>query len=79
MSTGIDAFDSTIQITNNWLHDLKERLAWQDSQKTYHAMRAVLHALRDRLPVENAASFSSQLPCWCAGFTMKATIPAANP
>ncbi len=79
MSTGIDAFDSTIQTTNNWLHDLKERLAWQESQKAYHALRAVLHALRDRLPVENAASFAAQLPMLVRGFYYEGYHPSGKP
>ena len=78
-TTGIEAFDSTVQTTNNWLRDLKERLAWHDSQKAYHALRAVLHALRDRLPVENAASFAAQLPMLVRGFYYEGYHPSGKP
>lgn len=44
--TGIAAFDSTIQTTNIWLNDVLDRMDWQDKFRAYHALRAVLHALR---------------------------------
>jgi len=66
--TGVAAFDSTIQTTNVWLHDIMERLGWQDRHRAYHALRAVLHALRDRLPVDQAAALGAQLPMLVRGF-----------
>jgi len=50
--TSLAPFYSTLQTTNIWLNDVLERLGWQDHHRAYHALRAVLHALRDRLPVD---------------------------
>jgi uncharacterized protein (DUF2267 family) len=77
--TGVTAFDSTIQTTNIWLHDIMERLGWQDRHRAYHALRAVLHALRDRLPVDQAAALGAQLPLLIRGFYYEGWHPAATP
>jgi uncharacterized protein (DUF2267 family) len=51
-ATGLDVFDTTLQKTNSWLHELMDLMGWQDRQRAYHGMFATLHALRDRLTVE---------------------------
>ncbi|MEX0678729.1 MAG: DUF2267 domain-containing protein [Pirellulales bacterium] len=61
-------FEHTIEITHTWLNDLLERLAWRDQQRAYRALRAVLHALRDRLSVNDASHFAAQLPMLVRGF-----------
>lgn len=77
--TGIRAFDSTIQTTNIWLKDLADRLFWHDKQRAYHALTAVLHALRDRLPVEQAVALGAQLPMLVRGFYYEGWHPADKP
>ena len=66
--TGVTAFDSTLQTTNVWLHEIMDRMCWQDKHRAYHGLRAVLHALRDRLPVDQAAALGAQLPMLVRGF-----------
>ena len=62
MSTGIDAFDNTLQLTNLWLQDLMTRLGTGDRHLAYLALRTTRHALRDRLAVDEAALLGAQLP-----------------
>ena len=49
--TGLRVFDTTLQTTNHWLHELMAELGWDDRHRAYQALRAVLHALRDHLTV----------------------------
>jgi len=77
--TGITAFDRTIHTTNIWLHDLMDRLGWPDKHRAYHALRAVLHTLRDRLPVTGAAALAAQLPLLVRGIFYEGWHPADKP
>lgn len=80
MSTTISAFDTTLQHTHEWLRDLGERMNWNDDrQRSYHAFRAVLHALRDRLPVDEAVALVAQLPLLLRGMYYEGWRPSATP
>ena len=51
-----EIFDAPLQKTQVWLNELMSELQWDDKpQKTFLALRTALHALRDRLTVEEAA------------------------
>jgi uncharacterized protein (DUF2267 family) len=77
--TGLDVFDTTVQKTNNWLHDLKQVLRWPDKHKIYLALRVTLHALRDRLTVEEVAHLGAQLPMLVRGFYYEGWDPTDKP
>ncbi len=66
---GRDVFDGTMQKTEIWLNELMAELEWEGKpEKTYFALRTVLHALRDRLTVEEAVQLGAQLPMLVRGF-----------
>lgn len=67
MSTGLPVFDTTVQESNRWLKQVESRLPPCDRHQAYSAFRAVLHALRDRLPIEAVLGLSAQLPILLRG------------
>jgi uncharacterized protein (DUF2267 family) len=62
MNSGHPSFDHTIQEANIWLKAVAERLHFEERRHAYSALRATLHALRDRLSAESAVHLGAQLP-----------------
>jgi uncharacterized protein (DUF2267 family) len=77
--TQVDAFRTTLQKTGEWLRDIRESLDWDSDQRAYQALRAVLHTLRDRLPVAEAVHLGSQLPMLVRGFYYEGWTPTDKP
>jgi uncharacterized protein (DUF2267 family) len=67
MTTGLDVFDTSLQLTNLWLKDLMEHLGI-DRRHAYKVLSATLHAVRDRIGPENAVHLGAQLPMLIRGF-----------
>ncbi len=75
----VDVLDTTVQKTYTWLREIMEEAGWNDRHKAYLALRAVLHALRDRLAVDEAAHLSAQLPMLVRGIYYESWRPAESP
>ena len=50
--------DRSVEKAHIWLNDLAEQLGTDDHRQAYRVLRAYLHALRDRLPVDEAAQLA---------------------
>ena len=67
-TTGLDVFDTTLQKTQLWLKEIETELHWEQNPPwAYLALRSVLHALRDHLPIEEATDLGAQLPMLVRG------------
>jgi uncharacterized protein (DUF2267 family) len=73
-ATGLEVFDKTLQITHTWLDEIMEKLG-PDRQVAWHVLRAVLHALRDRLPIGLMAHLGAQLPLLVRGLYYDQWLP----
>lgn len=78
-ATGLRTFDSTIQKTNIWLDDIMDELNTDSRQRAYHALGAVLHTLRDHLPVNESAQLAAELPQMIRGLYYEGWVPSAAP
>lgn len=80
MSTShVPAFDSTLNITHQWLRELTSEAGLHDQSQAYSVLRAVLHALRDRLVIAEAVDLGAQLPMLVRGFYYEGWKPSAVP
>jgi uncharacterized protein (DUF2267 family) len=77
--TGLDVFDTTIQQTNHWLKLMMGELGTDSRRAAFNAPRAALHAVRDRIGVDNAAHLGAQLPMLLRGAYYEDWHPAATP
>lgn len=77
--TGFENFDAAVQKADVWLKDIMRELHTESKPVAYFAMRAVLHALRDRLPVDEAADFAAQLPLLIKGIYYDGWDPSQTP
>jgi uncharacterized protein (DUF2267 family) len=77
-ATGLDVFDKTIQVTNIWLNEIMTDHG-PDRQVAWHVLSSVLHALRDRLPVDLSAHLGAQLPLLVRGTYYEQFEPSKQP
>ncbi|MCL5784861.1 MAG: DUF2267 domain-containing protein [Patescibacteria group bacterium] len=78
--SGFEEFNNTIQKTNELLKEIEKTFGWENRRnQSYAALRAVLHTLRDRLPVEEAVQLGAQLPMLIRGMYYDGWNPAKVP
>ena len=69
----------SVEKAHVWLNELAGELGTEDRQDAYRALRAVLHTLRDRLGVDEAAQLSAQLPIFVRGVYFENWDPSRTP
>jgi uncharacterized protein (DUF2267 family) len=78
-TTHIDIIDRSVEKAHIWINDLAEELATEDRHHAYRVLRAFLHALRDHLPVDEAAALAAQLPIFVRGVFYEGWDPSRTP
>ncbi|ADH88512.1 conserved hypothetical protein [Ancylobacter novellus DSM 506] len=71
--------DHAVQQTNLWLKNLGGLLHDDERHHAYSALRAVLHALRDRLPPESVVQLGAQFPLIVRGIYYEGWHLAGKP
>lgn len=73
--TTLPVFQQTLEKSNHWIDEIAEQLDWTDRHRAYRALRAVLHALRDQLTIDEAVDASAQLPMLIRGMFFEGWSP----
>jgi uncharacterized protein (DUF2267 family) len=71
--------DRAVDSANSWIHDVEQAWDVDERDRAVAALRAVLHVLRDRLPIEEMAHLSGQLPVLVRGLFFEGWQPSHQP
>lgn len=77
--TGLETFDTAVQKADLWLKEIMVELNTDSRRIAYMSLRAVLHALRDRLIVDEAVDLGAQLPLLIKGIYYDEWNPSSTP
>ena len=72
----LGVFESALVDGYQWVEEVKDELGWEDSHDALRALRAALHALRDRLSVDQGAHLAAQFPLLVRGLFYESWVPA---
>ena len=71
--------DRSVEKAHVCLNEVAAELGTDDHQYAYRVLRAVLHAVRDRLTVDEAAQLAAQLPELIRGIYYEGWDPSRTP
>lgn len=74
-------FDKTLDKTNRVLKEIESAYGWPKERRnqSYEVLRVVLHTLRDRLTIDEAAQLGAQLPLLIRGVYYEGWDPSRVP
>ncbi|MEY8099912.1 DUF2267 domain-containing protein, partial [Falsihalocynthiibacter sp. S25ZX9] len=64
---GLEVIDHTVQLTHEWINELRDRLAWSSSRDALRLLRATMAQIRYHLQHEEAVQLSAQMPLLVRG------------
>ncbi|MEH6645985.1 DUF2267 domain-containing protein [Sulfitobacter sp.] len=76
---GLEVIDHTVQLTHEWINELRERLDWGSSRDAARLLRVTLALIRDHLNNEEMAQLSAQMPLLIRGMFFEGWQPAHTP
>lgn len=68
-------FDHAVTGAVAWIDDLAGELGTEDPREARRVLRAVLHAIRDRLEINEAAQLAAQMPELVRGLYYEEWVP----
>jgi uncharacterized protein (DUF2267 family) len=75
----LDVIETTVQKTYRWIRELDDELGGVGRLESYQVLRGFLHALRDRMIVDEAAQLAAQLPMLVRGIYYEGWDPSRAP
>lgn len=76
---GLEVIDHTVQLTHEWINELRERLDWFSSQDALRLLRVTLQQIRDHISHEEVAQLSAQMPLLIRGMFFEGWRPSQTP
>lgn len=76
---GLEVIDHTVQLTHEWINELRERLDWASARDALRMFRVTLAAVRDHLGHDEAAQFAAQMPILIRGMYYEGWKPSSTP
>ena len=76
---GLEVIDHTVQLTHEWINEVRDRLGWSSSRGAMRLLRVTLVQLRDHLGHDETAQLSAQMPLLIRGMFFEGWQPAHTP
>lgn len=73
------ALENSLEKSYIWLNTLQSKLNTPKREDAYRLLKVVLHELRDRLPITEAAQLGAQLPTLIRGLYYEGFRPRPTP
>lgn len=76
---GLEVIDHTVQLTHEWINELRERLGWGSSRDALRLLRVTLVQIRNHLGHDEVAQLSAQMPLLIRGMFFEGWQPSNTP
>ena len=76
---GLKVIDEAVHTANLWINEVDKRTEWDNKQRSYRLLRAVLHTIRDHLTVDEATDLGAQFPTLIRGIYYESWNSSRNP